>query len=134
MNRLRKKFNFAMPEAGHIHVTVLNNSDSIPVSQVQVCPWWSTRDKKKNGNEFQSGFCSETDSNGEVVLDVTAGANKVSVFNEGNGGVGGISCYYNNKSDFDSAEVVNVAAGATESITFHINGPNACGSGDIGEI
>jgi hypothetical protein len=35
--------------------------------------------------------------------------------------------------DFDSADVL-IVAGATEFVTIHLNGPNACGSGNAGEI
>jgi hypothetical protein len=63
-----------------------------------------------------------------VVLDVTAGQNKVNV------STSGINCWYNDQTDFDTADIVNVAADATEQITFHLNGPNACGSGEVGAL
>jgi hypothetical protein len=126
---IKKNINFKMPRAGHIAVSVRDfASPEVPISGVLVCPYWFERDKKKNGNVFQSGFCTRTDSDGDVVLDVTAGQNKVNV------STSGINCWYNDQTDFDTADIVNVAADATEQITFHLNGPNACGSGEVGAL
>jgi hypothetical protein len=131
-DQVKKKINFALPRAGHIHVTVLDSAEpNVPISGVFVTPYWFERDKKKNGNQFQSGFGTQTDSNGETLLDVTPGGSKIQILTlDGSNNVA-ILCYYNAASDFDSADVVDVAANATQSITVFLNGPDACGSGDI---
>lgn len=117
-DKAKKNVDFKMPRAGHILVH-LRTSDDLPISGVLVCPFWFERDRKKNGNVFQSGLCASTAvGTGDVVLDVTAGGSKILAFT--GGGV-----YYDGPDartdDFDAADVVTVGPDGLVEITFKPN-------------
>lgn len=110
----RRAINFKMPRAGYIFVQVLDSVPPfVPISGVLVCPFWHQVDRK--GNIFQSSFCEYTNSDGEVVLDVTAGGNKLLWFTSLASG------WYDDAAGFDEATVVNVPAGNTLTVTIYPN-------------
>jgi hypothetical protein len=119
--KVHKGVNFKMPLAGHIAVTLLDCASMVPVTGIDVCPIWAKLDHKKN--IFQSGFCGFTSGpsadpsmDGQILLDVTAGDNKVEAL------TGGI-IWSGNEPDFDSAAVVTVAPGATVPVVILANSP-----------
>jgi hypothetical protein len=114
----KRKIDFRMPRAGHVLVH-LRTSDDLPISGVTVCPYWFERDRRKNGNIFQSGFCGVTESGtGDVALDVTAGGNKIFAFTSGGVYYGGADA---RTPDFDEAFLVNVAPDGLAEIVFKPN-------------
>jgi hypothetical protein len=121
---IHKNVNFKMPIAGHIAVTVLDCAPpNVPITGVDVCPIWFKKDHKHN--TFQTGFCGFTSGpsadpsmDGKVLLDVTAGQNKVEVLTSP-------LIWSGDQPSFDTATIINVPAGGTVPVTVLANSP--CG-------
>jgi len=91
---------------GSIQGKVTSASGHVGIEGAEVCAY------KIGGAEFEEGVCNKTNTNGEYsISELAAGEYKVEFF-AANEVLNYLTQYYNNKSTFEAAEAVPVAAGA----------------------